>query len=132
MPSQSPTAEQVEILSQSGETCRRGEDGRTAYEKLKGKPFSRAFLSFGESCLAKLNDAQVNSQTVAKLAPRWCRGVFLGYDRNSNEFIVNADSGIVKTCAVQRTPVSQRWPAKELQKVKDSPYSLYVKPPEES
>ena len=32
----------------------RGEDGKTAYERLRGKPFARRLVAFGEECLGNL------------------------------------------------------------------------------
>ena len=89
--------------------CRRGVDGRTAYERIRGKPFSRAFVCFGEEVLMKLNKAQVEQNEVAKLAARWKQGVFLGYDRDSNEYVVFTEGKLMKTRTIQRVPMAQRW-----------------------
>jgi len=62
----------------------RGLDGLTAYERLRGRPWSRRMACFGEICLAKLGKAALTKEEVPKLAARWCRGVFLGYDRYKN------------------------------------------------
>ena len=64
----------------------RGRDGRSAYEKLRGKPFSKRMVGFGEICLAKLNKKAVAKEEVPKLAPRWVRAVFLGYHRETHEY----------------------------------------------
>ena len=62
----------------------RGQDGRTLYERLRGKPFNKRMVGFGETCLAKLSKNQVAKETVPKMAPRWCRAVFLGYHRETH------------------------------------------------
>ena len=66
----------------------RGQDGFTAYERLRGKPWSRRMACFGETCLAKLHKGDIGKEEVPKLAARWCRAVLLGYDRDTNEYIL--------------------------------------------
>ena len=61
----------------------RGPDGRTAYHKVRGKPFEKRLACFGEVCWYKLqmNDPK---QDAGKMEPRWKSAPFLGFDRASN------------------------------------------------
>jgi len=53
----------------------RGSDGRTAYERLRGRAFSKIMVSFGGVCLAKLPPQVLAREDVPKLADRWCTAV---------------------------------------------------------
>lgn len=87
----------------------RGDDGKTAYERLRGKPFSRRMVGFGEVCLAKLPTKGPSHDEDGKLRPRWCRAVFLGYDRLSVEYIFYSQGEVLKSRALQRVPAERRW-----------------------
>ena len=80
----------------------RGRDGRTAYERLRGKPFSKRMVGFGETCLAKLTKHAVAKEGVPKIAPRWCRAVFLGYCRETHEYLFHTQGRILRSRALQR------------------------------
>ena len=80
----------------------RGADGRTACERLRGRAFNKKFLGFGEQCLAKTHAPRMPGEYDAhgKLAERWCKGTFLGYNRNTNEYVVSSGASIVRTRAI--------------------------------
>ena len=59
--------------------CRRGEDGRTPYERRKNRKFHRVLPEFAE-CVWYLKP---ESAGVDKLASRWEDGVFLGIREES-------------------------------------------------
>ena len=85
-------------------------------------------VGFGEVCLAKLNKHLVAHDAVPKLAARWCRALFLGYDRDSNEYMMYGHGRVLRTRALQRVPFDQRWSPEALQEVHLSPYALYRRP----
>ena len=53
-----------------------GEDGRTAYQRLRGKVWSRDVVEFGEKVHDRMN--LKNLPREQKLEPRWEEGFFLG------------------------------------------------------
>ena len=106
----------------------RSRDGRTAYERLRGKPFSRRMVGFGELCLAKLTKQHIAHDPVPKLAARWCRALFLGYDRDTNEYMMYGHGRVLRTRALQRVPGDRRWDFEALQEVRLSPYALCRRP----
>ena len=85
-------------------------------------------VCFGEMCLAKLNKDALSKEEVPKLAARWCRAIFLGYDRESNEYVMHTQGRLLKTRAVQRITKASRWNPEAVQEVTVSPYSSYKKP----
>ena len=62
-----------------------------------------------------------------KLAVRWVKGVFLGYDRITNEYMFHSQQRIGKARGVQRVTKDRRWSAEALQEVRTSPYALHAK-----
>ena len=66
----------------------RGKDGKTAYERLRGKPFSRKSVGIGEMCLFRLPlKGEKAHDEDGKMGVRWVKGVFLGYGRITNEYV---------------------------------------------
>ena len=57
----------------------KAEDGKTAYERVRLRPFGTRMLEFGEFCRHKLRLHDV--QKEGTLAARWGRGIFLGICR---------------------------------------------------
>ena len=109
-------------------TRSRHPDGKTPYEFLRGKPFSKRMVGFGEVCLAKLNKAAVGGTEVPKLAARWTRAVFLGYERDTHEYVFHAQGRILRSRALQRVPTATRWSPQALQEVSATPHSAYQRP----
>ena len=54
-----------------------GKDGKTAYERTKGKTSAVLGLEFGEKLLWKLKPGA----KMEKIKPRWSHGIFLGVRR---------------------------------------------------
>ncbi len=106
----------------------RGQDGRTPYQRLRGKPFARRLVAFGEECLGKFATKGPSHDEDGKLRPRWFRGVFLGYDRLTAEYVLHSHGKVVKTRALQRAPEDRRWNGEALEEVRISPYALYQRP----
>ena len=106
----------------------RGQDGKTAYERLRGKPFARRLVAFGEVCLGKFATKGPSHDEDGKLRPRWFKGIFLGYDRATAEYVLYSQNRVLKTRALQRVPEDNRWNAEALEEVRISPYALYQRP----
>ena len=88
-------------------------DGITAYKRLKGKNFSIPMLGFGEMCLYKLSKYAVKKEPDGKMSARWKEEAFLGYSKDSNEFILwdITEKTITRARSVQRLSESNRWKA---------------------
>jgi hypothetical protein len=89
-----------------------GSDGKTAYERVKGKRCEVAGLEFAERGLYKYH----GGKRMEKVNPRWGYGLFLGVRVRCNELIiVDGESQVIKYVrTVRRVPVEQRWGMKHL------------------
>ena len=83
-----------------------GADGKTNYERLKGKSAKTNGLEFGEGLLFKM---KAKREGIGKLASVWQDGVYLGIRAVSGEIIVGTGEGIFRTRTVRRKPLETRW-----------------------
>jgi hypothetical protein len=96
-----------------------GRDGKTAYERNKGKKSRMLGLEFGESILWRRKPVGNN---LAKLAVMWDTGIYLGIKGSTGEIIVGNGDGISRTRTVRRRPVEERWSAAEIEQIKGVPW----------
>ena len=80
--------------------CKVGNDGRTAYERRKGKRFLRPPPEIGE-CIWYQKQM---SEGKDKLETRWECGVFAGVREESNALYVMTDAGAIKVRGYKRRP----------------------------
>ena len=85
--------------------CKVGEDGRTAWERRKGKKFKRQVPEIGE-CVWFL---KALSEGKDKLDTRWEDGVFAGVREESGEIYVMSSQGVRKVRAYKRRPEGEMW-----------------------
>jgi hypothetical protein len=85
-------------------------------------------VAFGEECLGKFAVKGPSHDERGKLGSRWFKGVFLGYDRLTAEYVLYTQGKVVKTRALQRRAEGSRWNGDALEEVKTSPYALYRRP----
>ena len=74
-----------------------GKDGRTAFERCKGKRNKHLGIEFGEAVLWRKKHP---GGALGKLSVAWSHGAFLGVRGRSNEIIVSETSGVWKTRTV--------------------------------
>ena len=98
--------------------CRVGEDGRTAWERRKGKRFQRQLPEIGE-CVWFL---KALSEGKEKLDTRWEDGVFAGIKEESGEIYVMTTLGVRKVRSYKRRPEEERWNQEEFSQVVGTPW----------
>ena len=76
-----------------------GADGKTGYERWKGKPWNKDTLEFGELVYYKFP----KKTSRGKLDDRWAEGIFVGYKWRTGEAMISIQSGIVKAGTIRRT-----------------------------
>ena len=81
-------------------------DGKTAYERYKGKSAKHMGIEFGEGVLWRRRPI---GGAMAKMTILWEEGVFLGVKGRTGEFIIGSPKGVWKTRTLQRTPMTTRW-----------------------
>jgi hypothetical protein len=97
------------------------QDGKTAYERLKGKSARTLGIELGESVLWKRRPV---GGALAKATWLWEDGIFLGIRGASGEIIVADEKGVWKTRSVQRKPPSERWAEGALEVVRHVPWRV--------
>ena len=97
-----------------------GEDGRTAYHRLRGKPWAHEIVAFGEKVHYRVNLKSLPKEY--KLEGRWGEGFFMGIKWRTGESWIATADGIVKTSAIRRVGAHRRWDAESLLKVKGVPW----------
>ena len=107
-------------------TRHKGADGKTAYERVRGMSFGRRLLEFGEKILYKLPTKGPRHDAAGKLAARWEYGLFLGFSRISNDYVIWTKEGAVKARGQQRLASDRRWPPGELESVSKGAHSGYA------
>ena len=75
----------------------RGDDGRTAWERRKGRSFKRDMHEFGEQVLY----LKPGSAGKDKFDARWERGIFLGMKEDSGEWFIGTSSGVLKVHTIK-------------------------------
>ena len=98
-------------------------DGRTAYERCKGKSAKMLGLEFGEKLLWK-HRPRGNFQE--KLNPKWSDGVYLGFKVQSQEIIImDMETEKIKyTRTARRVPEEDRWSLSNVDLVKVVPWNF--------
>ena len=98
-------------------------DGKTAYERNKGKKADVLGVEFGEKVLWKYG---MKGPKIEKMNARWGYGLFIGVRTKSNELVVvdqeTRDIKYVRT--VRRVPEEQRWSADNLEWVRAVPWNM--------
>ena len=95
------------------------DDGKTAYERMKGKRFSRAAVEFGEKIHFRKS---MKGQKEHKLDGKWNEGYFLGFYWRTGEAIVGTSEGAVRAGTIRRVGAHRRWDAEGLDSVRGVPW----------
>jgi len=94
-------------------------DGRTSWERLKGKKHHGEILEFGQRVLHRLP----GKTHGGLLAARWMPGVWLGKRFTSEEHILGLENGrVVRARAVRSMPPGSMWCKESLAKVIGVPW----------
>ena len=97
----------------------RGQDGRTAYERLYGKPPREEGLEFGEVVLwRKPKHAGMN----VLLEARWEEGIWLGRTWGGITHLIGVGREVKEVRAVQRRPKEERWSVARVQGLLATPW----------
>ena len=82
--------------------------GMAPWERVKGRAFKQLLLSFGECILYKLPVKGPQSQPDGNMGTRWQDGVFIGFNRSANTYIVATENGIAYARSIYRRPAANR------------------------
>ena len=98
-----------------------GKDGKTAYERQRGKTSKMLGFEFGEMVHFRRIPTQ---NRLGKLDSLWQKGVFIGYRAQSGEYMVGSSDGAYKTRTIRRLPESQRWDKNEIEGLPWTPWKI--------
>ena len=98
------------MIEHAGALLRRykvGADGKTAYERVKGRASKRFMVPFGE-CVWWMPLRPQTAQP-SNLDPRVEEGCFVGLREISDEALIMTSEGLVKCRDIRRRPEPERW-----------------------
>ncbi len=98
-----------------------GHDGKTAYERNKGKSATVLGVEFGEKLVWK----KKSGQKMNKINSKWEFGIFVGVRQKSGEIWVATPDGIHKARSVRRIAKQDRWTQDSLEWVRHVPWKRY-------
>eukprot|EP00973_Karenia_brevis_P000835 115507-Karenia_brevis.AAC.1 len=83
-----------------------GRDGRTAYERRRGRRCNLQVVPFGERVWYR--QIREYKERKDKFDSEWKEGVWLGHSRNSNEVLIGTKDGVVRAYAIRRQEEEKR------------------------
>ena len=96
-----------------------GKDGRTAFERRRGRRCNIPTVAYGEKVWFK--QIKDSKDTDNKFESDWQEGIWLGHQRSSNETLVGTRDGVVRAYAIRRQEEEQRWDGKFIKEMKGTP-----------
>ena len=96
--------------------------GLTPWAMIRGRLSGQTVIGFGEVVLWELPTKGPASQPEGNMGARWGDGVFVGYNRSSNTFIVVTEDGKKSARTISRYPEQTRWSDEAFAKIKATPW----------
>jgi hypothetical protein len=99
-----------------------GADGKTAYERLRGKRYKGEIVEFGAKIQYRIPGALQPGH--GKLEPRWADGIWLGKRFESDEHYVGTTAGGITKCrAISQVPATDRWDKEAIERLTGVPWA---------
>jgi len=101
-----------------------GDDGKTAYERIRGRKCKGPIAKFAERVLFKESEdgrRRRPKNERPKIETSWRDGIWLGIKNRTGEHIIGTPEGVVKAYTVRRRPEEERWSAEEVNAVRGTP-----------
>ncbi len=106
----------------------RGTDGLTAWARVKGRTFGQQLVGFAEAVLYRYPAKGPGHTPSGNMGAIGGEGIFIGYNKNSNTFIVATESGIIGARSITRRSESERWQPEAVAKIRDLPGAARERP----
>ncbi len=104
-----------------------GKDGKTAFERNKGRAARTLGVEFGEAVLWKRKPV---GGALGKFSCMWDDGIYLGIRGSSGEIIIGTAAGAWRTRTIQRKPGQERWKPEGIEMVRWVPWAKKEDDPE--
>ena len=98
--------------------CRVRDNGRTAFQMMKGRRTNMRLVPFGENVMFKIPKT---TQRTGKFEDRWESGCWVGFVMRTGEHLIATSGGVFKVSTVMRRPADQRWSETLIKEIKGSP-----------
>ena len=95
-------------------------DGRTAFQRLRGRKATSYMAQFGEKVLFQ---KVTHSSRANKMDSRWDYGLYLGFSTRSMESNIWTPDGMEKARNIRRLTEDKRWDADMILRVSSAPWS---------
>ena len=99
----------------------KGEDGKTAHQRVRKCDFAKRLVPFGELALVHMPIKGPERRAAGALDARAKYGVILGYGRRRHSYIVFAEGTMTEYRSIHRLPLSKRWSVEKLEEVNITP-----------
>ena len=100
-------------------------DGKTPYERLRGRPYQGQVAEFAE--VVHFRDPG-KAADMPKLDDRWSLGLWLGKSLASDEHYVGTSAGVRSCRSIWRRPEKQRWDREMLTEMIGDPWNPTPQP----
>ena len=96
-----------------------GKDGRTGYERRRGRKCTIPCVPFGE--VVWYREVRQNKYQVGKLSTEMKEGIWLGHATQTNEILIGTEEGVIRVYDVKRKEEGPRWEADKIRNMKGTP-----------
>ena len=96
-----------------------GADGKTPYERQKGRECLLEVVPFGE--LVRYKQLGETAAQRKSLETSWSEGVWLGRCRGSSEALAGTKEGVIRAWTIRRLPEGERWDAEAIAEMQGAP-----------
>ena len=103
----------------------KGDDGKTAHQRVRKCDFAKRLVPFGELVLVHLPIKSPERQNAGALDAHAKYGIILGYGRQRHSYQVFAEGAVKEYRTVHRLPLSKRWDTERLEEVNVTPKDLH-------
>ena len=97
----------------------KGQDGKTAYLRVRGKPFRTMLMTFGEQCRYKMRSQEPFSASGD--GRRFHVGTCVGVDRRTGQYMIHSGDGIAYARTILWFREPNKWDKDELAKIPATP-----------
>ena len=102
-----------------------GHDGKTPYERLRGKKYEGQLPEFAETVWRHFPTKNVKKDDRGKLRVRWGKAIFLGMVPMSTEVYLWDGARVVKARGIRRTNEQDRWDKAAVEGVTQHPWTSH-------
>ena len=106
-----------------------GQDGRTGYEKLKGKRWKRPVVTFGERVWFRPLKSYMSGKS--DFQDKLYTGRYVGTHGRNGDVLIMTKDGVIKGGSIKRMSPKDRWDASDLESLAGTPWNLRPKTPED-